>query len=343
MESRQGGSGRSVYTVARQARSSNSMKYALYHDESLEGGYWHGMLLVPTSQKSQLVELLVQTRRNVGYYDPVSIKKVRERGKIYDCADSWVQIGTAALRSQTKDRPYQIFLGQHEKGQKVYVSRPINCSGAKFILFCERDQHQQMQNHPDYASKVETTFRMGLKGGLHYLGSDEEPFHIERMHFDGHEHLRRHLDTSRIVGRLNGLRAYCSISSSDELIDDRSSDHRRSDAQTYEDCQLLQLTDLLIGSSRTVLGQCTREIHREIARPVRAILQRYREGYARMQNSRWRNSLCMSRCYLLSSQWCFETIAYREGTSKQLEMHLSVTPVPADGWATPPEGIQRDN
>ena len=307
---------------ARHVQKSSTMNYELYHDESLEGGYWHGMLLVPISQKGPLVELLSQTRRNVGYYDPISIKRVREHGKIYDCADSWIQIGAAALRSQTKDLPYQIFLGNREMGKRVYVSRSIECSGAKFILFCERDQHQQMQGHPDYASKVETTFRMGLKGGLHYLGSDEEPIHVEKMHFDGHEHLRRHLDASRIVGRLDGLRAYCSISASDKLIDDRSSDHRRVDSQGYGDCQLLQLTDLLIGSSRTVLGQCTRAIHRDIARPVRAILQKYRQGSARMQNSRWRDSLCVSRCFLSSGRWCFETILYGSSTTEQLKMPL---------------------
>ncbi|MBE3139297.1 MAG: hypothetical protein IMZ53_01815 [Thermoplasmata archaeon] len=297
------------------------MKYELYHDESLEGGYWHGMLLVPVIQKEQLVASLGEARKNVGYYDPIGIKKVKEHGRIYDCADSWIQIGIAFLRSQAKGQRYPIFLGRREKGKRVYTFFPANCVGAKFILFCERDKHQQMDQHPDHASKIETTFRMGLKGGLHYLGSEEEPIHIERMHFDGHEHHRRHLDRTRIVGRLSGLREYCSIASIDDLIDDRSSNHRKSDSQDYKDCQLLQLTDLLIGCSRTLLGQSTREFHSQLARPVRAILQRYREGYARMQNSRWRNSFCISRCFLDSGQWSFETIEY--GESNTLQMALS--------------------
>ena len=34
------------------------MEYELYHDESKENGYWHGMLLVPVTKKSELVALL---------------------------------------------------------------------------------------------------------------------------------------------------------------------------------------------------------------------------------------------------------------------------------------------
>ena len=302
------------------------MNYELYHDESMEGGFWHGMLLVPSIHKEELVSFLGEVRENVDYSDPLGIKKVKEYGRIYDCADAWIQVGVASLRARAKGWPYPIFLGNRQKGRRVYTFFSPNCIGVKFILFCERDNHKQMAFYPDHASKIETTFRMGLKGGIHYLGSEEEPINIEKMHFDGHEHLRRHIDKTRIVGRLHDLRNYCSIaSSSDDLIDDRCSDHRKTDSQEPGDCQLLQLTDLLIGCSRTLLGQGTRDIHHQLARPIRAIMQRYREGYARMKNSRWRNSFWMSRCFLYSGHWSFETIEYGNNPKLQISFPFSTT------------------
>lgn len=142
------------------------------------------------------------------------------------------------------------------------------------------------------------------------------------MHFDGFEHHKRHLDKNRIVKRLYGLRSYCSIEDCDNLIDDRSSDHRKDDSQSYENCQFLQLTDLFIGCFRTVLGERTREIHTNLAHPIRGLVTRYRQGYARMRNSRWLNSFCMSQCYLEDGSWKFESIEYLNARQRQTNMNI---------------------
>jgi len=298
------------------------MNYELYHDESKEGGYWHGMLLVPEIQKEQLINFLEEARKNTNYQYPISIKQVKNHGPVYNCANSWISIGVGFNRSLSKNVDYQVDLGEKEKGIRNYKILPNYCLGVKFILFCERDNHTQMNLYSDHASKIETTFRMGIKGGLHFLGEEEEPINITKMHFDGYEHYRRHLDKDRIVGRLNGLRNYCSIETRDDFIDDRSSDHRRDNSQEYNDCQLLQLTDLLLGCYRTLLGPCTRNIHKKLAYPVNEILKRYNEGYARMQNSRWRNSLWMSQCYLDNNQWKFETIIKSDNNVQQMDLFL---------------------
>jgi hypothetical protein len=207
-----------------------------------------------------------------------------------------------------------------DKGKPVFINLPNNITGAKFILFRERDSHQQMRGYPDYASKVETTFRFAIKGGTHFLGSDEEPIEIIKMHFDGHKHYHRHLDKNRIIDRLNGLRSYVSISSRQDLIDDNSLDHRIPDSQAYDDCQLLQLTDLLIGSFRTALGVYTREIHKELAYLVKDLLIDYQKGYVRMRNSRWVNSFWLSECFLDNGKWHFESLEFdKTSSTKQLE------------------------
>ena len=166
-----------------------------------------------------------------------------------------------------------------------------------------------MKGYIDHASKVETTFRMGLKGGLHFLGNEDEPIHITNIHFDGYKHLKRHIDVHRIFDRINGLRDYCSISSDSNIIDDRTSNHDKEDSQSYEDCQLLQLTDLMVGSFRTVLSASTKEIHTRLSYPIKYLVDRYEKGFARMQNSRWKNSFCMSECYLENGKWVFSRLS----------------------------------
>jgi hypothetical protein len=282
--------------------------FELYHDESMENGYWHGMLLVPTSQKGKLIEYLDNARNFNKYHAPIGIKRIKKKNRVYLTADAWIQIAVGFLRSNSKGKKYPLFLGKSQKGKKIYEHLPNSCVGVKFILFREVDAHRKMGFYTDHASKIETTFRMGLKGGLHFLGSPNLLIEIEKMHFDGHEHYARHLDKSRIVGRLLGLRSYCSIRESNEIIDDRSSDHRKLDSQSYEDCQLLQLTDLLVGGFRTLLGEKTRDIHLELSRPIKQIIVRQKEGYARMSNSRWFGSFCASQCYLGDGQWKFESI-----------------------------------
>ena len=282
--------------------------YYLYHDESKENGYWHGILLVPVKAKAILFDYLEQARKNTSYFGEIGLKRVKkEASKVYRCAQAWLQIGVAALIQDLKGKPYPLYLGRCVKGKKEYAlfEQPIK---AKFILFRERDNFRNMTGHKDYGSKVETTFRMGLKGGLHRLGSPQNPIRIEALHFDGHEHYQRHLDQDRILGRLYGLRDYCGLNAGFEVIDDRTSNHTKTQSQAYEDCQLLQLTDVLVGSFRTVLGSPTREIHRDFAHPVKILVDKYQQGAARMKRSRWKDGFCISQCYLEDGVWQFEAI-----------------------------------
>ena len=285
-------------------------KYELYNDETFGKGYWHGILLIPLEKKQNILSYLQKARENTGYYEPLGIKNVKKKNRVYSAVSAWIQIGLAFLRSKSKDEHYPIDLGRIEEGHRIYEKMPSECIGAKFILFCEKDAHNKMQHYSDHASKVETTFRFALKGGLHFLGNEEKTIEVSKLHFDGHEHYGRNLDKERIVNRLEGLRSYCSISTRSDLIDDRNSDHRKTDSQSYEDCQLLQLTDLLVGGFRTLLGQKTKDLHAELAFPLWQILSRYQKGYARMRNSRWFGSLCISQCYLDNGNWKFSTIEY---------------------------------
>lgn len=282
------------------------MDYELYHDESQEDGYWHGMLLVPALKKDVLLRYLKSVRENVRHNDVLSIKRVKSKGgKVFRCARAWINMGVGALIQDLKGTPYPIYT-EREWSDKYGLLEDL--IGAKFILFKERDSHKKMLHYSDHAAKIETTFRMGLKGGLHLLGSSEQPICITKIHFDGYEHYRRRLDKERIIERINGLREYCSFVSDDDLIDDRTGNHDKTDSQDYNDCQLLQLTDLMVGGFRTVLGEQTREIHAEISIPIKKIIEKYACGPARMKNSRWCSGFCMSQCHLDEDSWHFDSL-----------------------------------
>lgn len=286
------------------------MDYELYHDESKEAGYWHGIFLIPVIAKEKLCNLLMEIRKQIKYSSALGIKNIRKRNKIFSCARSWIQVGATALIQQKflkNENPIYVkrsFDGKVKKDVILYLNNPIK---AKFILFREKDNHKKMDSYRDYGSKVETTFRIGLKGGMHFLGDDDEPINIVSMHFDGHEHYRRNISKDRIINRMIGLRSYCSFDK-DILIDDKTSNHNKNNCQNYLDCQILQLTDLLVGSFRTVLGKQTNVLHSELACPVENIIKKYQQGYARMKNSRWYRGFCMSQCYIDDNGFVFEEI-----------------------------------
>lgn len=304
------------------------MDYDLYHDESKESGYWHGMLLVPHSKKQFLLRILENSRKNIGYSHPVNFKGVdKSTGKLFSINYSWLSIGVSAIAQKQGKEPLGYFNGKGfnnrlGKTQSEYeILKEI--IGAKFIVMRVRDSHKSINNtfFPDHASKIETTLRMGLKGGLHLLSSESDVINIKSLHFDGYEHYGRNIDKSRIIGRINPLREHCTIDDN-LIIDDRTSIHTKDNAQLYEDCQLLQLTALLIGAFRTVLGECKNPHQYRISSPVGELVHKWRNGIVRMRNSRWSNGFCISSCWLENGEWKFNNALEEKRQSGQLDLGL---------------------
>jgi hypothetical protein len=293
------------------------MDYEVYHDESKIGGYWHGILLIPVDKKKEMIEGLLDLRRFFEHEEPIGIKKVGSSGKVYNFAHSWINYGIASLIQNMKNGAYDFPVIRNKKLNKIISLN--NAIGAKFILFKESDDHKKLEGYPDYASKIETTFRIGLKGGLHLLGSLENPIKIIKIHFDGNEHYQRNLDKKRIIDRINGLREYCSFDDGD-IIDDRGSNHKLDNSQDYNDCQLLQLTDLLIGAFRTSYGYVTNEKQKCLSFGTDQLIEKYQAGYKRMSNSRWNKGFCMSQCKIISNGWQFSEITYENGYNSKINL-----------------------
>lgn len=297
------------------------MEYNLYHDESQEAGYWHGILLVPTLTRGFLLDEMDNVRNNLKYFEPVRLKGLNKpSGKQFHCVRSWLSIGVCAIIQRLKSDPCGFQTGKiihNSTGKRTFEYQTLkNKIGAKFILFRVKDNHTALLGFKDYGAKIETTLRMGLKGGIHLLGNEQEPIHIQSFHFDGHEHFGRHIDLNRIVKRITNLREYCSFASP-LILDDRTPDHRDPVSQDYGDCQLLQLTDLLVGTFRTVLGESKNKIQTQVAFPVKQLVDRWQQGRGRMRNSRWFGGFSISQCYLDSDRWVFEDINLQKGLENQ--------------------------
>lgn len=278
------------------------MKYRVYHDESKEGGYWHGMLLVPEKNREKLLGFLKSARKQISYDHAISLKDVgNQGGKIYRLARSWISIGCSSLIQKEEGLPVPYFDG--EGGRKPEPTLLRDLIGAKFILFKIRGG-LDFEDYPDWASMVETTFRMGLKGGLHLFEDQSRDLTIVSLHFDGHEHYGRHVNETRIVERMKGLRDTVDLSDNIEIYDG-SSDHSRENSQDYDDCQLIQLTDLFVSGFRCLIGPSGNEVQERVARPLYDLYERWIQGKKRMTNSKYYQGICFSECDDENEQWSF--------------------------------------
>ena len=292
------------------------MLYDVYHDESKEKGYWHGILLVPQLSRQILLGHLKHIREVTKYNRPVTLKKLDKKSSRYECIRMWIELGAHALMQKTKGKTARIHnikkcFSQHEQrearefSEVIQIREPIR---TKFILYKERDSHALMDDswYPNHTAKIETTFRMGLKYGLHLLFDEGSHAHINSFHFDGHKHHGRPIDKKRVIGRLQGeLKSYCSIPAATP-IDERTGNHAIPDSQEYDDCQLLQLTDLMVGSFRTILGDAKNNVQKEASLPVKDLIEKWNRGYAGMKQSRWDKGFCLSECYLENEKWQFQ-------------------------------------
>lgn len=302
------------------------MDYDVYHDESQEAGYWHGILLVPKEKRSRLLDTLENIRNNINYKEPISFKRVsKSSGKKFQSVHLWLLYGVCALAQRLKGDPVGHLSGKIKRDRQgkrefEYI-RFTEKIEAKFIVFRVRDHLKSLGEEifEDHGQKVETTFGFGLKGGIHMLGDLFHPIRVTSFHFDGYQQYGRRLNLSYIQNRLTGLREYCSIAS-DVRLDDRSSDHREADCQSYEDCQLLQLTDTLVGAFRTVLGEVKNEHQKKASFPVKQLVDRWNRGYARMKHSKWHKGFCISECYREDGSWMFKQIGNKLYDSGQMSL-----------------------
>lgn len=299
------------------------MDYDLYHDESKVDGYWHGYLLIPRIHRSYLLSLLDESRNNIKYFSNVNFKGLKcSNTSAFSIRYSWLSIAVAALAHKQNKEPLVYFNGkgydQNFGAFKPKYEVLNNIIGAKFIVLRVLDNHESMDDSyfSDHAHKIETTLRIGFKGGLHFLSDKNNPINITSLIFDGYKHYGRHLDISHIINRLFPLNEFCSISSNVIFNDNHKKNHNISDSQ------FLQLTDLLIGSVRSNIGKCFNVHQKKVSEPVQVLIDKWSLGKARMNKSRWKNGFCYSSCKIIDGTWFFDNTIKKATDIEQLSFGI---------------------
>lgn len=310
--------------------------YDIYHDESKEESYWHGFLFVPRSGRRYLLGLLIKARGNIKFYKEISYKDIRRTDrptrKRPALVESWTSIALAALQQQKLLKlPTPFHLGGNPKEYIARLNKLIKC---KFVVFKERDKHRKMFSGLDGLACIETTFRMGIKGGIHRLFNENNPIIVGNVFIDGDKHYIREygrkFDVKRSLRRFAiERRSYVNFLRSSKLIPQHSNHNKIKPHQKIEDSYFLQLCDILIGGVRFhsfCPDSCN--IKYRISLPCRELLSRAPNKYFRTRESRFFNGFTLGEAYLESGNWEFISLQPGEDKAisriKQLKLPLFV-------------------
>jgi hypothetical protein len=269
---------------------------------------------VPRCSRQRLLSLLADIRRNTARPNPISLKHLKKAsGKLHKCTCCWLHVGVASLIQDFKGRGY--WTPTAADGQWASYLPFTELIKARFILFRVKGGLRSLTLCDDYTVKVETTFRMALKGGSTLFAREGDEFCISSLHFDGHKQYNRRLDQRRVLKNIGTTAGRVRLHRGIELNDD-SSDHRNPDSQPYDDCQLLQLTDLLVSGFRAVLSEKMNAVTRQACLPLSELVQKWNRGRKGFSNSRWSNGFCISEGRIENGDWQFSPITDDTGVTQ---------------------------
>ena len=282
--------------------------YEIWHDEYkgdyTNNEYWHGIFFLPVEKRSEVIRLLNDIKSE---YKINKNKVVKFAGSLSDPNNRTSQIVSNNLNlfnhlliTKEAKAKTSIF---HISKKKVYENNysPFlsiqGVFGCKFVLFFIPDNHQSFTKYSmNYAKRVETTFRMGFKGGSHLLFSKHNHINIVKFYFDGNKHHGRHIDIDRIT---KGF--FKSNFNIDEncIIDDRQMAERDNDSKI-----LMTFVDNIIGAWSAKL---------KFKNDPGNILFPLTDLYKRLLNnkiiknpySRWYRSMSVSKLMIENDQICF--------------------------------------
>jgi len=229
-------------------------------------------------------------------------------------AKSWISILVASMQQQkhTTEIP-KIYFGKL-KNKPVEYREMLEKIGVKVVIFKERDNHDNCYFTNDPLRNIETTFRMGFKGGLHRLFPQNEKVVIGKLFIDGNEHYYgeygRDLNHTNIIERLIiESRDHISFDQDFKIIPQKN-DHRKiEENQDQDDSQLLQLCDLCLGSVRLLcLKPEIKDIRSQISLFCKKLLEYDIDNYARMSNSRFFNGFTFGEAWIEEGSWNFKRL-----------------------------------
>ncbi|NWG27039.1 MAG: hypothetical protein HXY48_00745 [Ignavibacteriaceae bacterium] len=286
----------------------STFSYDVFYDECKEGGFWHSFIFIPRMNQLNLLNLLLEARTNLNYFHPIYYtsvnKKTKSNSEKVRLIKSWITILHYALQEQKIDA--DIYLG-HKTDTPVYrkIKGTANKIGVKYVVLREKDCLKSMFSDMSYSKKVEATFRMGLKGGCHFLFKDL--MKIGNIYVDHPEkNFNRSYDGVKILDRLRReIRDNILFEEDSRICPIDKNSYREKDLIT----EFMQLADISVGAIRTRALKIKEPFLRyEIAHPLSELLEKDIKNKARMNNSRFLNSFSLSEAWLKDESWQFDNL-----------------------------------
>lgn len=293
----------------------DQIEYDVFYDECKEDGYWHCFLFVPKDKKEFIHQLITKARICTHFKDTIHYVNITAKTKFKAPNVQFVKILIDILLYiiQQDENKIQAVIKWGEN-YKRYNGPKV---GVKLAIFRKIYQNNSKSENQ---KMIEATFRMGLKGALHFLFIDEHPI-IDNIYVDYSEDcFNNNFDSQNMWERLKEeLRDNISYTQDSAIRFISKEDYTLDNTES----QLMQFVDVIIGSIRTcVLQQTDFEARYKATEAIRTLLLKDYNNKARMKNSRYYKGYTLSEAKLENNEWIFNPIKI-ESDKQQMEFFLS--------------------
>ncbi|MCK4358939.1 MAG: hypothetical protein KAW92_09380 [Candidatus Cloacimonetes bacterium] len=297
------------------------MIYDIFHDECKEDGYWHCFIFIPRDKRDKLNSLLQKTRNNLNYKHPIHFRDIARNDKTYytkvRLVQSWILILLYCIQQQ-KIEAY-LYIG-HKNYSPIYkrIKGEDEKIGAKLVIFRKKYNHKDMYEDMSITGKIETTFRMGLKGGTHFLFFDEN-IKIGNVFIDYEEEgFEKNFNSQNMLLRfIREAKENIIFEKDSKIIPIHKNNYIINDPIS----EFMQLADVTVGGFRTQKLQMKNfEARFQATKPLKILLEKEVEIHPRMKNSRYYKSFTFSDAWIENEEWKFENIHIEKDDNPQITL-----------------------
>lgn len=283
--------------------------YDIFHDECKEDGFWHCFIFIPQKNKRKLFDLLQEPRKNLNYWKTIHFSNLGQRCESFSprirLIKSWCTILLFSIQQQKIEA--HLYLGHKDKKPIYDLKRNDNCKiGAKLVVFRKKGGHKDVYKTKSRCGKIETTFRMSLKGGTHFLFYDEE-VKIGNIYIDSpKEDFEKNFDSGNILDSFkNESKENIFFTEDSKIVPVDKKSYRINDLIS----EFMQLADIAVGGTRyQKLRIIDFKAKFEATYPLKELLEKETENFIRMKNSRYYKGFALSEAYIENGEWKFKDL-----------------------------------
>jgi len=279
-----------------------NLEYSVFYDECKKDGYWHCFLFIPKNKSDFLFKLLDKPRNDFKYKDFIHYQNIRKKTK-YNSPRmkvilTWIYILYYILQQQKLNSVIHWGDKNFEKMDEIF--------GAKLTIFRQKENLKDMFNKMSYQSKVETTFRMGLKSGLHYLFTNESPI-IDKVFVDfKKEDFHKYFNEEKLLEKIKTeTRPNILYTKDSKIIPISKKDYKI-------DCPIstiMQFVDVVIGCFRNIIEQQDQfKARYKVSHLLDDLVSKDTTNFARMKNSKFYKGFSLTDASIINGSWNFEKI-----------------------------------